>query len=163
MADRTVASVEPLEGIGLPPGFARLRDTSLAEGYPMLARLEQRYREGRAFDGPGEGLFAASAGEHLLGVAGVCVDPYLDDPGVGRVRHVYVDPAGRRRGIGRALLGRVVERAAGSFVRLRLRTDHSDADRFYRALGFSPTSEPDATHVLERDALASAHRAVGPR
>lgn len=157
MGGDRLASVEPREVTGLPPGFARLRDASLAEGFRMLERLEQRHREG-PFDGPGEGLFAASEGDRLLGVAGVCVDPYLDDPGVGRVRHVYVDPAGRRRGIGRALLGRVVERAAGAFVRLRLRTEEDDADRFYRALGFVPVSERDATHALERDALAEARR-----
>lgn len=138
----------------LPDGFARLLDVSVAEGFNMLERLGQRYDEGRRFDGPGEGLFAAREGRRLLGVAGLCVDPYLEAPDVGRVRHVYVDPEARRRGVGRELVGRVVERSAASFRRLRLRTLEDPADRFYRALGFQITHEADATHVLETTDLA---------
>ena len=32
----------------------------------------------------------------LVGVCGLNVDPYLDDPSVGRVRHLYVLVAARR-------------------------------------------------------------------
>ena len=142
------------EASELPPGFERLLDASIREGFNMLERLEQRYRNGSGFDGAREGLFAAEDDGRLLGIAGLCVDPYLDDPRVGRVRHVYVDPEGRRRGVGRGLMARVVARAAVSFERLRLRTDASPADRFYRALGFEWTSEDGATHVLEGPALA---------
>jgi len=163
MVERLPGAVELREVAGLPAGFARLRDASLAEGFQMLVRLEQRYGEARGFDAPGEGLFAASEAGRLLGVAGLCVDPYLDDPSVGRVRHVYVEPRARRRGLGRALVERVVERAAGAFTRLRLRTDTPEADRFYRALGFAPSDEPDATHVLEGPALARHGDANGAR
>lgn len=53
-----------------------------------------------------------------------------------------------------------VARGAGTFRRLRLRTDRQEADRFYRALGFEPAIEPDASHVLEGPALERARAAA---
>jgi len=142
--------IEIEEARALPEGLDQLVAVSEAEGFHMLERLERRWRSGEnRFDGPGEGLFAAREAGRLLGVAGVCRDPYLGDPRVGRVRHVYVDPAARRHGVGGALVRAAMARAASVFGRLRLRTDTEEGNRFYRVLGFGPSQEDGATHVLE--------------
>lgn len=148
------------EAKNLPEGLDALRRVSLAEGFRMLERLERGFRSGeRRFDGPGEGLFAAREAGRLIGVGGVCCDPYLDDPSVGRLRHLYVAPGARRRGVGRHLVGAAVARGASAFRRLRLRTDRDEADRFYRALGFARSDEPDVSHVLGVVALERARTA----
>jgi GNAT superfamily N-acetyltransferase len=148
------------EARDLPEGLEALRRASVAEGFRMVERLERRFRSGESrFDGPGEGLFAAREAGRLVGVGGVSRDPYLDDPTVGRLRHVYVEPGARRRGVGRGLVAAAVARGAGAFGRIRLRTGRDEAARFYCALGFAPSVEPDTTHVLEGAALERARRA----
>jgi GNAT superfamily N-acetyltransferase len=102
------------------------------------------------FAQPGEGLFVAQSGERIIGVCGLNVDPYANDPAVGRVRHLYVLSAFRRQGVGRRLVHEVIAAARGHFRSLRLRTDSPDAARFYSALGFRECpSDPDCTHVLD--------------
>src|SRR5262249_34136913 len=102
------------------------------------------------FDRPGEILFEARVGVRLVGICGLNRDPYVHSSGVGRVRHLYVDPEFRRRGVGRALVSRIVECASPNFVRLRLRTWRGDADLFYVALGFRRVvGAPEVTHEME--------------
>jgi GNAT superfamily N-acetyltransferase len=66
-------------------------------------------------------------------------------PGRAEIRHVVTDPALTRRGIGRALLGHVLETAAAQGVRgfdcLATRT----AVPFYRALGFAELDPAEVT------------------
>jgi hypothetical protein len=45
------------------------------------------------FDRPGEALFVARLPGQVVGVRGLNVDPYTAEPGVGRVRHLYVAAA----------------------------------------------------------------------
>ena len=79
-------------------------------------------------------------------------------PQAAKVRHcaqlagMYVDPGFRRRGIGRALLGAVIDhaRAMGDVRQLRLgvNADNTGARQLYEAVGFSCFGvEPDALHV----------------
>jgi len=87
----------------------------------------------------------------LVGVCGLNIDPYAADRRVGRVRHLYVLSAFRRRGVGRHLVTAVIEMARGRFDRLHLRTENAGAARFYEALGFRPSGgASDYTHVMER-------------
>jgi len=65
----------------------------------------------------------------------------------GRLRHLYVRPAWRRQGVGKALVEEVLGSARSSFSRVRLRTDDAAAGAFYAALGFAASTEPNATHV----------------
>jgi len=128
--------------------LAELRRESSNEGYQFIERLcdEWASRTNR-FDAPGEALFLATIGDQVVGVCGLNRDPYVPDPRVGRIRRLYITPAHRRGGVGRALLEAVVTHARGHFHWLRLRTD--DVGGFYLAHGFRRiTSEPDATHVL---------------
>jgi GNAT superfamily N-acetyltransferase len=86
-----------------------------------------------------------------VGVCGLSIDPYLDDPRVGRVRNVYVLAARRGDGIGRRLVEEAIARARGRFDRLRLRAEEPGPARLYESLGFRPfPGVPDCTHVLDR-------------
>jgi ribosomal protein S18 acetylase RimI-like enzyme len=81
-------------------------------------------------------------------------DPYIADTRIGRLRHVYVRPEIRRRGVGRALVAHLEARAAACYGSLRLRTDTEAASRFYERLGYEPVASPSATHhrALSRNA-----------
>jgi GNAT superfamily N-acetyltransferase len=120
-------------------------------GFHFVRRLVAEWASGaNRFAAPGERLFAASIDGRVVGVCGLNVDPYATQPGVGRVRHLYVLSAYRRRGIGRHLIRATIDAAQDSFSRLRLRTDNPEATRFYENLGFRPClGQADCSHVLE--------------
>lgn len=120
-------------------------------GLMLLRRLVDEWQSGtNRFAAPGEALFGAFLDGRVVGVCGLNVDPYQTSARVGRVRHLYVAAALRRRGIGSRLVAAVVATAQGAFDRLRLRTNSESAARFYEALGFSRcTGEAACTHVLE--------------
>jgi ribosomal protein S18 acetylase RimI-like enzyme len=129
--------------------LAPLLQASVAENFRMLVRLEQDWLGGtNRFDRPGEILLSASEGSRLLGVCGLNVDPYENDPTVGRVRHLYVLPADRRRGVGGLLVRRITAESRGAFRRLTVRTDNEIAARFYLAMGFTAIDNNTATHEL---------------
>ena len=138
--------LSPLDA--LPLDLGELVEVSLADGYDFVLRLQREWDDGaNRFDQPGEVLLEARLGARLVGMGGLNRDPYVDDPRIGRIRHVYVHPEARRSGVGRALLEALVAHAHGSFQRVRLRTYSEDADRFYESLGFvSSGREADATH-----------------
>jgi GNAT superfamily N-acetyltransferase len=119
----------------------QLCDAARAEGFRMLHRLVTGFESGdNEFTHPGEGLFGATRDGMLVGIAGLNVDPYFEEPGVGRVRHLYVHPAHRRGGVGRKLTAAIERAARGHFERLQLFTPAESASRFYEALGFEPVS-----------------------
>lgn len=149
--------------------LAPLVKQSAAEGYRHLERLVEDWKSGASrFDRENEALFVATysdaapnkqnadpsssdqpsthkahSGVVWVGIVGLNVDPYLDDPAIGRVRRLYVDPAFRRAGVGRKLVERVIDHARGRFRRLVLRTTPEARD-FYEKIGFEP--DPSAVH-----------------
>jgi GNAT superfamily N-acetyltransferase len=131
--------------------FADLVTESEKAGFRFLRRLVEDWADGsNRFARPGEALFAAVGGGRIVGLCGLNCDPFCLDGRVGRIRHLYVAEAYRRRGIGRLLVAAVVTAAHNAFDRLRLRTDHEPAARFYEALGFRRCNgEPKCTHVME--------------
>jgi GNAT superfamily N-acetyltransferase len=146
---------------GRRPSVERLSDPSvdglgalLAEseqaGSRIVRRLVEEWASGaNRFDRPGEALFAAWIDGRLVGVCGLNVDPYSAEPRLGRVRHLYVLSAYRRRGIGRQLVEEVITAARGRFDGLRLSTANPVAARFYEGLGFRFTEATHCTHVLD--------------
>ncbi|MGD2043558.1 MAG: GNAT family N-acetyltransferase [Acidimicrobiia bacterium] len=140
-----------VEGIdALPTDIARLLEASRAEGYDFVERLVHDWEGGsNRFDRPGEVLVEVRASAQLVAVGGLNVDPYLADPAVGRIRHVYVLPSARRSGVGSLLVKALVEHARGRFSRVRLRIGTPRGGPFYEALGFHPTDEADATHEID--------------
>ena len=132
----------------LPPGFEVLCDAAWAEGWKMLRVLEEDWRDGTMrFDAPGEALFAAWQNGALAGMGGLTVDPYAEKASIGRLRRLYVAPAHRGSGLGRALVEAAVETARGhGFGSVRVRAPAS-AGAFYEACGFLPAVLRSATHM----------------
>jgi GNAT superfamily N-acetyltransferase len=142
---RFTVNVRPFRGESL----GSLLEASEAEGFAFLSRLLGELSAG-IYTRPSHVLLGAY-GDDLIGVCGLTPDPYLGivTPPVGRVRHLYVMPEYRRVGVGRALVEAIVAAARPHYACLRLRTTTVQARAFYQTLGFLPTHEPDATHVLD--------------
>ncbi len=117
----------------------------------IVRRLVEEWGNGaNRFDRPGEALFGARDAGRLVGVCGLNVDPYASHERTGRVRHLYVLSAFRRRGVGQQLVLRVIQAAHGRFDELRLRTDNPVAARLYETLGFKPCDDRgDYTHLAK--------------
>jgi ribosomal protein S18 acetylase RimI-like enzyme len=143
VVERLVQS--PAEGLGA------LIAESEAGGLRLVRRLVDEWTSGaNRFDRPGEALFVARIAGEIVGVCGLNLDPYAAAPTIGRVRHLYVSLAHRRRGIGRRLMAEVVAAARGRFERLHLRTTNPAAAALYERLGFRRLDDvPDCTHVLD--------------
>ena len=131
--------------------FAEMLAESEASGYRFLRRVRDEWENNvHRFSRPGEALLVAELSGRWVGVCGLSVDAYLDDPRVGRVRNVYVLAECRRIGIGRRLVEEAIDRACSRFVRLRLRAERAGPARLYESLGFRVcTGIPDCTHILE--------------
>lgn len=138
--------------VGLPTAveLEPLVAESESAGWRFLRRLGDEWSTGKnRFDGPGEALVLARGSDCLVGVCGLNVDPYADDPRIGRVRHLHVSARWRGHGLGRRLAQHVIQTARATFDELRLRTDGPEAARFYEALGFHRRDGvPSCTHVL---------------
>lgn len=128
-----------------------LLDASTAEGYTFVQKLWDEYQSGvNSFSEQGALLLGGFIAGHFVAIGGVHPDPYLQNPAVGRIRHVYVLPESRRSGIGRALVQALIGRTSHCFSTFTLRTMTAHGQAFYEALGFS--SEPrfaSATHWLD--------------
>ncbi len=116
----------------------------------MVDRLVREHASGETtFEAPGEALFAARVGQTPVGVCGLTVDPYTREPRTGRVRRLYVAPPYRRRGLGSALVRRVIARATGHFLRLRAYDPDADVAAFFESVGFEPVrGEQRCSHML---------------
>jgi GNAT superfamily N-acetyltransferase len=142
--------IERLDDLALDR-FAEMLAESEATGYRFLRRVVDEWESGaNRFARPGEALLIAEMAGRWVGICGLSIDPYLDDPRVGRVRNVYVLADYRRGGIGRRLVELAISRARGRFESLRLRAEEEGPARLYESLGFRPCRGiPDCTHVME--------------
>lgn len=133
----------------LGPDLDPLVADAEAEGHLFLRRLRDAWasRENR-FDRPGEILLAARIDKKLVGIGGLNIDPFARAQGIGRLRHLYVASDARKRGVGSGLAREILAAARSRFAIVRLRTDSPEAAAFYTRLGFQPTDEPDATHLI---------------
>ena len=131
------------------PGFLALRSESLAQHFNMLRRLAENWQSGKnRFSAPGEKLLGAFVGGQLVGVCGLNVDPFSPQLRTGRIRHLYISDAFRRRKIGQQLLVAVIIHAGTWFDFLNTHAPPS-AWPFYESLGFRPVyDEPRVTHRL---------------
>ena len=135
----------------LPVGLESLILESEAEGFEFVRRLQRERLEGlNRVDQPGELLVASFCGQELDAIVGINRDPYLGDPKVGRLRHVYVRADRRNSGIGSALVRALLEAAQANFECIRLRAATPRSDAFYERLGFQrmarDTEDATATH-----------------
>jgi GNAT superfamily N-acetyltransferase len=133
----------------LPDSFAILEKESKFLGFNFLEKMNLEWRSGKnRFNKSGEIALAAFKDGKLIGIGGVNMDPYLNDAGIGRIRHLYVLKEFRRLGVGKALIEKLVEHSRTSFHMIRLRTDTKEAALFYERVGFVPTQNDSATHVF---------------
>jgi GNAT superfamily N-acetyltransferase len=135
----------------LPAGVDRLAKSAADEGYPFLFRLHDEWLNGAVcFKGPGECLFIAESGDELVGIAGICRDPYQHADSVGRLRHVYVDRSVRSRGVARGLVSACLAHTGRHFCIVRLSTLNPAAAHLYEQLGFKQffIEGERATHVF---------------
>lgn len=130
-------------------GFEDLVRESLTEGSRMVERLRANWKSGlNHFDKRGELLIGAFAEEALVAVCGRNIDPFADDDGIGRLRHLYVMASFRKQGVGKSLVRFLVSDAPQFFRAVNVRAP-ADVFSFYEHLGFSPVLENDTvTHRL---------------
>jgi GNAT superfamily N-acetyltransferase len=131
-------------------GFDALAAEAHNEDCVFVERLAAEWASGRnRFDAAGELLLGTFDGATLTAVGGLNRDPYTAEPGVARLRHLYVRPAWRRHGVGAALVAALIAAARDAgFACVQLRTSRPPAARLYERHGFVATVEPDATHRL---------------
>ncbi len=131
--------------------FARMLAESEVAGYQFLRPVLDEWQSAvNRFSRPGEALLVAQIHGRWVGVCGLSIDPYLDDPRVARLRNLYVRADCRRNGVGRLLVENVISLARVRFDRLRLRSPEEAPARLYESLGFLPCQGiPNCTHILE--------------
>lgn len=141
------AAIQPIE---LPiTGLEQMRAEADKEGYTFLDTLLEEWVSGKnRFNAAGEMLCGHLDQNTLVAVGGLNCDPFLGDPTIGRIRRLYVMPAWRSRGIGGALLDKLLSVARLNFSCVRLRAENPRAARLYERKGFVPTASASATHVL---------------
>jgi GNAT superfamily N-acetyltransferase len=139
-----------IQKIELPvPGMESLQAEAKAEGYDFIETLVEEWTSAEnRFAAPGEILCGHLDQALLVAVGGLNCDPFAGRPDVGRIRRVYVRPAWRDKGIGRALVISLIDKARTHFRCVRLRAENAEAARLYERIGFAPVESPDATHIL---------------
>ena len=139
-----------IEKIELPlSGLERLQSEARDAGYRFIDTLVEEWASAEnRFDAPGEILCGHLDQGLLVAVGGLNCDPFAGRPDVGRIRRVYVRPAWRDQGIGRALVTTLLGHARTHFRCVRLRAENAEAARLYERMGFVPVASPDATHIL---------------
>jgi GNAT superfamily N-acetyltransferase len=139
-----------IQKIELPaPGMEYLQSEARAEGYDFIETLVEEWASAQnRFDAPGEILCGHLDQGLLVAVGGLNCDPFAGRPDVGRIRRVYVRPAWRDKGIGRALVTTLIEHARTHFRCVRLRAENANAARLYERIGFASIASPDATHIF---------------
>jgi len=121
-----------------------------SEGYNFVQRAVDEYKSGmNDFSKKGEILFGIFISNLCIGIGGLNVDPYIKDPSVGRIRHVYISQNHRRKGFATLLLKKIIRIAGKHFEILRLFTDIPNASSFYESLGFVQSNGIKVTHKLK--------------
>lgn len=130
-------------------GFVALKSQSMAEGFNMLRRLEDNWLSGHnRFDKPGEKLIGAYADGVLIGACGLNIDPFAQEAGTGRLRHLYIDTGWRKRRVGSGLLSEILKDAGHWFDFINTNAP-SSAFTFYERAGFVASSGMyKSTHQL---------------
>jgi len=139
----------------LPESFAALDAAARAEGYDFLARLARNWRDGAYLGDADASVFGVYGpnnleGGDLVAVGAQTADEYDPAPDHRRLRHFYVHPDARRRGVGTTLAGTLIQEAFQIAPLLHLRATHDLSRAFWDSLGFERVDRPDRSHRLVR-------------
>ncbi len=135
-------------------GLQSLVGESKRLGYHFVEKtIDDWYSGANKFDKLGENLWGLFIGNDLIGIGGLNVDPYTLAPKVGRVRHLYIQEAQRRKGYATLIMNKIIGEAGYHFTVLRLFTDNEVAYAFYEKLGFKQTQGYKASHFITLSGL----------
>lgn len=135
-----------IERVTKVPPMTKLLAESKHQGFRFLERLINDFESGaNRFEEPGEALFAVFIDSLCVGIGGVNRDP-SGNPGLGRVRRVYVSIEHQGNGIGRVLMESIESWSKDHFDALSLFTDTQAASRFYESLGYHSVGEDKTSH-----------------
>lgn len=110
---------------------------SVQEGFTFVTKLVNEWNSGvNRFDKVDEHLYQVSYKGKIVGIGGVNNNPYKEEGKVGRIRHVYVRPAYRSKGIGKILVLALMDSCKDKYDKITLRTMTQRAAKFYESLGF---------------------------
>jgi GNAT superfamily N-acetyltransferase len=142
----TLFTIHPLTDATV---LAELAADAEADGWRMVSRLMAEWADGsNRFAARGERAYVAVADNgRPVAVGGLNIDPFANDPAVGRIRRLYVARTQRRRGVASALMKKLAADAADYFRILHLRTHNPQASAFYEAIGFTRVDgDANCTH-----------------
>jgi ribosomal protein S18 acetylase RimI-like enzyme len=122
---------------------------SIYEGHLLGKKLMDEWKTGNTFSKKGEKFWAFVIEGEPIAMGGINVDPFIDDEGVGRVRHIYVANKYRRQGLAKEMLHLIIDRAKEYFKTLRLSTRNSIAGEMYKSFGFEFVGEINGKPTYE--------------
>ncbi|MEC9282655.1 MAG: GNAT family N-acetyltransferase [Bdellovibrionota bacterium] len=136
----------------LPKEFKELIKLSKMENLDFLDRtLRQWQTYENQFSKAGEAFYLGYYAGKLVACGGINQDPYLKSQALGRIRHLYVHPGYRRKGIAKELLNKIIEESKPNFKKIRLRSNSVfvGSKQFYLACGFLESkNDPYETHFM---------------
>lgn len=101
-----------------------LISSSEKEGFNFVSRLKNDWKNNtNRFNKTNEKLYTISINNLLIGIGGINNNPYNEDRNVGRIRHFYILPKYRQKGIGKHFIQFLLEENRMKYETLSLRTD----------------------------------------
>jgi ribosomal protein S18 acetylase RimI-like enzyme len=124
-----------------------------SEGYGFVQKTINEWKgDINKFSKNGEVLFGFYINDLCIGIGGLNIDPYINDPRTGRIRHVYISQKHRRKGYAKLLLRKIMRIAKNHFDTIRLLTKNPAAAFLYESFGFSKTNKGiNVSHILSVD------------
>ena len=120
------------------------------EGFNFVRRTIDEWKGGtNDFSKKGEILFGIFISNLCIGIGGLNVDPYIDDPCIGRIRHLYISQEHRRKGLATLLLQKIIKTATLNFEKIRLYTNNPEATSFYESMGYNHSNGVKESHILK--------------
>ena len=120
------------------------------EGHNFVQKTIDEWNNGQNnFSQDGEFFFGAFFKGNCIGIGGLNIDPYSADRRIGRVRHLYVSKAHRKKGVGKMILRKIINSSRNTFDKLRLYTENPIASSFYVNNGFTKSSAKNVSHQIE--------------